>query len=72
MSTLTAILVFGGYNMPELFVNDTFINLQSIFLGIQTCLICFFFVWCRATLPRLRYDQLLVACWTTTSSNLLF
>ena len=24
MSTLTAILFFGGYNIPELFINNTF------------------------------------------------
>lgn len=64
MSCLTAILFLGGYNMPELFINDTFVNLQSIVLGIKTCIICFFFVWCRATFPRMRYDALMVACWT--------
>lgn len=64
MSCLTAILFLGGYNMPELFINDTFVNLQSIVLGVKTCIICFFFVWCRATFPRIRYDQLMVLCWT--------
>jgi NADH-ubiquinone oxidoreductase chain 1 len=62
-SCITAILFLGGYNMPELFVNDTFFNIQSIILGIKTCIFCFMFVWFRATLPRLRYDQLIELCW---------
>jgi NADH-ubiquinone oxidoreductase chain 1 len=62
-STITAILFLGGYNMPELFINDSFFNIQSIILGIKTCLFCFMFVWFRATLPRLRYDQLISLCW---------
>jgi NADH-ubiquinone oxidoreductase chain 1 len=64
MSTLTAILFFGGYNISEIFVNETFFNLQSIVLGLKTCAFCFLFVWFRATLPRLRFDQLMSFCWT--------
>ena len=62
-SAITAILFFGGYNMPQLFVNETFINLQAVVLGLKTCLFCFLFVLVRATLPRLRYDQLITLCW---------
>jgi NADH-ubiquinone oxidoreductase chain 1 len=51
-SCITAILFLGGYNMPELFVNETVFNIQAIILGLKTCLFCFLFVLFRATLPR--------------------
>ena len=62
-SCITSILFLGGYHLPEFFINDSIINLQAIILGIKTCMICFLFVWFRATLPRLRYDQLIEFCW---------
>jgi NADH-ubiquinone oxidoreductase chain 1 len=43
-SAVTSIIFFGGYNFPELFINKTFFNFQSIILGIKTCLICFTFI----------------------------
>ena len=64
MSTLSAILFTGGWLVPEIFVNDTVINLQSIILGLKTCFFVFLFVHVRATLPRIRYDQLIVVMWT--------
>jgi NADH-ubiquinone oxidoreductase chain 1 len=62
-SSITSVLFFGGYNMPEIFLNDSVFNLQSIILGLKTCFHCFLFVLVRATLPRLRYDQLIDLCW---------
>jgi len=62
-SCITAILFLGGYNLPEVIVNGSYINLQSIVLGLKTCVFCFLFVLFRATLPRLRYDQLISLCW---------
>lgn len=66
MSTFSAILFLGGYNSIELFdnPNPTYINLQSLVLGCKAVLFMFLFVWIRATLPRVRYDQLMVFCWT--------
>lgn len=44
ISTFTAILFLGGYNIPEVFSNNTFINIQSIVLGIKAVLFMFIFV----------------------------
>jgi NADH-ubiquinone oxidoreductase chain 1 len=62
-SCITAILFFGGYTLPEIFVNESIFSIESFILGLKTCLFCFLFVWFRATLPRLRYDQLISLCW---------
>ena len=62
-SCITAFFFLGGFHNVELIVNDSFINLQSIILGLKTCIFCFLFVWMRATLPRMRFDALIKLCW---------
>ena len=62
-SCLSAILFLGGYHCPEIFVNNSPINIQAIILGLKTCLFCFIFVWFRATLPRVKYNHLIELCW---------
>ena len=61
-SSITAILFLGGYNFIEIFNNDSIFNIQAIILGFKTCIFCFLFILVRATLPRLRYDQLINLC----------
>jgi NADH-ubiquinone oxidoreductase chain 1 len=43
-STITPILFLGGWCFPELFINNSIINLQSIILGLKCCIFCFLFV----------------------------
>ena len=62
-SCITAILFLGGYNIPEIFVNNSILNIQAIILGIKTCIFCFLFVIVRSLLPRYTWVQLMDLCW---------
>jgi len=63
MSTLTCLLFFGGYLLP--FGLSPSPLLQSFVLGVKTSVIFLLFIWIRATLPRVRFDQLMRLCWTS-------
>ena len=60
VSALTATLFLGGWDIP--FVDPpTWVD-PFVVLG-KTLLLVFLFIWVRATLPRLRYDQLMSLGW---------
>ena len=39
-------------------------SISSLNLGLKTCFMIFIFIWARASLPRIRFDQLMSYCWT--------
>ncbi len=60
VSCVAAILFFGGWQAP--FGALEFIPPIFWFLGKVYCFL-FFYIWLRGTLPRLRYDQLMMFGW---------
>ncbi len=55
----------GNINIPNITSNNFMSGLfSSIILGIKTSLMVFVFIWARASLPRIRFDQLMSFCWT--------
>ena len=60
VSGLIVTLFLGGWNIP--WVNPpTWVD--PIVVIVKMCAFIFFFIWVRATLPRLRYDQLMAFGW---------
>ena len=37
---------------------------SGVILGFKSCLMIFIFIWVRASFPRIRFDQLMLFCWT--------
>ena len=60
--------VFVDYNSnPSILLIPNYILeeiLLSLTLGLKTCIMIFIFIWARASLPRIRFDQLMSFCWT--------
>ena len=66
MSAIAATLFLGGWNGPTFEgVLPAFVSaiLPTIWFLLKTYVIVFIFFWLRATLPRLRYDQLMSLGW---------
>ena len=66
MCAITATFFLGGWLGPtfENFLPPVLSAIMPIiWLGIKTFSLLFIFVWIRATLPRLRYDQLMELGW---------
>jgi NADH-quinone oxidoreductase subunit H len=57
MSAIAATLFFGGWTGPFNLISGPW------WLIAKMLFFLFLFVWLRATLPRLRYDQLMRLCW---------
>jgi len=66
MSALATTLLLGGWNGPTWDgVLPAFISgiLPTVWFLLKTYVLVFIFFWIRATLPRLRYDQLMQLGW---------
>ena len=38
--------------------------ISGLTIGIKSCIMIFIFIWVRASFPRIRFDQLMIFCWT--------
>ncbi len=64
MAGFITTLFLGGWQGPVL--------PGVVWFLIKVFIICFFFLWLRATFPRLRYDQLMKFCWKVLFPLALF
>jgi NADH-quinone oxidoreductase subunit H len=60
VSGLIVTIFLGGWDIP---IWDQPNWLEPIVVIVKMCAFIFFFIWVRATLPRLRYDQLMSLGW---------
>jgi NADH-quinone oxidoreductase subunit H len=60
VSGLVVTIFFGGWNLPWV-SPPTWVD--PIIVIVKMLAVVFFFIWVRATLPRLRYDQLMALGW---------
>src|SRR4051812_18559700 len=62
ISTLTAVMFFGGWQAPFDFAPFNMVP-AFLWLLVKVFIIVSFFLWIRATFPRYRYDQIMRLGW---------
>ena len=63
VSAIMSICFFGGWKGP-MFLGYDGLWLTSLFwFLLKTYAICFFFIWARSTMPRIRVDQIMFFSW---------
>lgn len=62
-STIISILFYGGYIFSSIYIYSNIYSIQSTILGIKSIFNMIIFIWVRATLPRIKFEQLMSACW---------
>jgi NADH-quinone oxidoreductase subunit H len=63
MSAIVVTLFFGGPNGYIFHIPGASIYMPIIYFLLKVAAFCFIYVWFRAALPRLRYDQLMDLGW---------
>jgi len=68
IGAMLAVLFLGGWQGPGA---AQFPTLGAIYFAVKTFFCYFLLVWARATLPRIRIDQMLNFCWTVLTPMML-
>ena len=63
LSTIISIFFFGGFIFTTFSYNFYYFSIQSFIIGLKSIFSIVVFVWVRATLPRIKFDQLMQFCW---------
>jgi NADH-quinone oxidoreductase subunit H len=64
ISLLGSLIFLGGWIWPvSIFTDDVPAVVQAVLMLVKTFAFIVFFMWMRASLPRLRIDQLMAYCW---------